>query len=46
MYYNIFVMSWDENVYKNFELFNLDCFMFVEEGGDGEFFLFGLFGYG
>ncbi|KAK0652608.1 cytochrome P450 [Cercophora newfieldiana] len=39
-------MSRDTNVYKNPEVFNPDRFTPREEGGDGEPFLVGPFGFG
>ncbi|KAF1809998.1 cytochrome P450 [Eremomyces bilateralis CBS 781.70] len=46
VYYNTYAMSRDENVYKNPEIFNPDRYTPKEEGGDGEPFLVGPFGFG
>lgn len=46
VYYNTYAMSRDTNVYKNPEAFNPERFTPKEEGGDGEPFLVGPFGFG
>ncbi|CAK7217402.1 hypothetical protein SBRCBS47491_003153 [Sporothrix bragantina] len=46
VYYNTFAMSRDTAVYKDPEAFNPDRFTPKEEGGDGEPFLVGPFGFG
>lgn len=46
VYFNSFAMSRDESVYKDPERFNPDRFTPKEEGGDGEPFLQGPFGFG
>jgi len=46
VYYNTYAMSRDENVYENPEQFNPDRFTPAEEGGPGEPFLVGPFGFG
>ncbi|KAI5857361.1 cytochrome P450 [Durotheca rogersii] len=46
VYYNAYAMSRDTNVYKNPEKFNPDRYTPKEEGGDGEPFLVGPFGFG
>jgi cytochrome P450 len=46
VYYNAYAMSRDESVYKNPEKFNPDRYIPKSEGGDGEPFLEGPFGFG
>jgi cytochrome P450 len=46
VYYNAYAMSRDENVYKKPESFNPDRYRPKSEGGDGEPFLEGPFGFG
>ncbi|KAK1835309.1 cytochrome P450 [Podospora conica] len=46
VYYNTYAMSRDTAVYKNPEEFNPDRFIPTSEGGDGEPFLVGPFGFG
>ncbi|KAI2627949.1 cytochrome P450 [Hypomontagnella submonticulosa] len=46
VYYNSFAMSRDPTVYKDPEKFNPDRYIPKEEGGNGEPFLMGPFGFG
>ncbi|ORX96547.1 cytochrome P450 [Clohesyomyces aquaticus] len=46
VYYNTYAMSRDPSVYKDPESFNPDRYTPKEEGGDGEPFLVGPFGFG
>ncbi|KAM3070403.1 hypothetical protein ACMFMG_010230 [Clarireedia jacksonii] len=46
VYFNTWAMSRDESVYKNPDSFNPDRYISVEDGGDGEPFLNGPFGFG
>ncbi|KAI1137387.1 cytochrome P450 [Hypoxylon sp. FL0543] len=46
VYYNTFAMSRDQTVYKNPEKFNPGRYVPKGEGGDGEPFLVGPFGFG
>ncbi|KAJ9134091.1 Cytochrome P450 [Pleurostoma richardsiae] len=46
VYYNTYAMSRDTSVYKEPERFNPDRYTPKEEGGDGEPFLVGPFGFG
>lgn len=46
VYYNNHAMSKDTRVYKNPETFNPDRYIPKDQGGDGEPFLVGPFGFG
>ncbi|KAI0179025.1 cytochrome P450 [Hypoxylon sp. FL1284] len=46
VYYNTYAMSRDPTVYKDPDKFNPDRYVPKEEGGDGEPFLVGPFGFG
>lgn len=46
VYYNAWAMSRDEDVYKDPDVFNPDRFLSKKEGGNGEPFLQGPFGFG
>lgn len=46
VYFNTWAMSRDEDVYKNPDIFNPDRYMPADDGGYGEPFLNGSFGFG